>query len=93
MKTFLVCAMGEGDHYINSYVVAEVSKMGVNDITRMIRLISEHGVFIPWDGSTMRYVYQVVESERRKEAIDNDDMQILYKARVQKYNKECNGRI
>lgn len=89
MKRFLVVLQGDKDHYISSFIAGEVSKGGEPYVKYLINKSSEYtGVVVPYNnGSTMRYVYKIIYGEKREDVLNEDEMRLLYKASIQKYNE------
>lgn len=89
MKRFLVVLQGDKDHYINSFVAGELGKGGEAHVTYLINKSSNNtGVVVPHtDGSTMRYVYKIIHGDKREDVLNKDEMRLLYKASIQRYNE------
>lgn len=89
MKRFLVCLMGDRDNYISSFIAGEISKGGEAYVNDLINKSSGNtGVIAPFsDGSTLRNVYKIIYGDKREDVLNEDEMRLLYKASIQKYNE------
>lgn len=88
MKRFLVCLMGDRDNYISSFVLGELSKGGEERVNHLIRKACGSPGTEPYSaGSTMRYVYKIIYGEKREDVLNEDEMKLLYKTSIQKYNE------
>lgn len=88
MKRFLVCLMGDRENYISSFIAGEISKGGEERLSHLIQKACGSScteLYCP--GSTLRYVYKIIYGEKREDVLDEDEMKLLYKASVQKYNE------
>ena len=93
MKRFLVVLMGDGDNYINSFIAAEITKGGEPTVKRLINRAGGRSWVEPYSpNSTLRWVYKIIHGESRKDVLNEDDMELLYKASIQKYNEDINGK-
>lgn len=89
MKRFLVVLQGDGEHYICSTVIGELTKAG-DMFVDMLMTKASHGtgVIAPYpDNGTTRLVYKIMDGNSRKEFDDYDEMNLLYQASIQKYNE------
>lgn len=88
MKRFLVCLMGDKDNYICSFIAGEISKGGEERVSHLIRkACGRSGTESYCQGSTLRYVYKIIYGEKREDVLNEDEMRLLYKASIQKYNE------
>lgn len=88
MKRFLVVLMGDGDEYISSFIAGEISKIGEERVNHLIRKsCGSSSVEMYSTGSTLRWVYKIIYGEKREDVLNEDEMRLLYKASIQKYNE------
>lgn len=88
MKRFLVCLMGDRNNYISSFIMGELSKGGEERVGHLIRkACGSSGTEAYSCRSTLRYVYAIIHGEKREDVLNEDEMEILYKASIQKYNE------
>lgn len=88
MKRFLVCLMGDRDNYISSFIMGELGKDGEERVSHLIRKACGNS----WTeayclASTLRYVYKIIYGDKRDDVLNEEEMKILYKASIQKYNE------
>lgn len=88
MRRFLVVLMGDGDDYISSFIAGEISKSGEDRIKHLIhKSCGSTGVEMYSAGSTLRWVYKIIYGSKRDDVLNEDEMELLYKASIQKYNE------
>lgn len=80
--------MGDRDNYISSFVLGELSKGGEERVKHLIRKACGSSWTEPYCmTSTIRYVYKIIHGDKREDVLNEDEMKLLYKASIQKYNE------
>lgn len=88
MKRFLVVLMGDEDDYISSFIAGEISKHGEDRVQHLINKSCGHsGVEAYSAGSTLHWIYKIIYGNRREDVLNEDEMRLLYKASIQRYNE------
>lgn len=80
--------MGDRDDYISSFIIGELSKGGEERIRHLIRKACGSSWAEAYCAtSTLRYVYKIIYGEKREDVLNEDEMKLLYKTSIQKYNE------
>lgn len=94
MKRFLIYMLGDDEQLLFTKVIGELSKDGVIEMNKVINKATGHtGVIRYTPRGTMYNVYEIATGENRKQVLENLDAELLYKARVQKYNEANNAEL